>query len=291
MISEVHMAAVLTSVAYIEAHLTEPSLLTLDCLSSVCGYSSFHLLRLFRSIVGLTPADYIRKRRLTEVIRYVSQYGGYFEAAAYLYGFQSKEHFSRAFLAEHHILPSAYRAAQNSLRLYERFSPQTSYPPPVCRIETISPFTVIAYPNTEPEIPQFWNKYNAGGFSLQLSGGKVVRDYGCMRWNPCKKQLDYWIGICESDVGMDRSSHMDAPHGTERILLGGGDYAHFTTLSTDSPRFVSVIRRTWDQIRVWFEEQTEWQRIDGFEWECYTEKSRLFYEEIYIPIVPSADLS
>ena len=204
---------VLALIAYMENHLTEPSFLTLDRLSSVCGYSPYHLLRLFRDAVGLTPAEYTRKRRLTEVIRYVSEHDSTFEAAAQLYGFRSKEHFTRAFSAEHHVLPRTYREAQNSLRLYERFTLRP-FQLPVCEIREIASFAVIAYPNTEPEIPQFWNKYNTNGISAALSRGKTVRDYGCMRWNPVEK----------------------------------------------------------------------WRRTPDFEWECYTEKSRLFSEEICVPI-------
>lgn len=68
----------------------------------------------------------------------------------------------------------AYREAHDSLRLYERFTIQP-FPLPVCEIRDIAPFSVIAYPNTEPEIPQFWNKYNTEavmGMEALLSGNR-----------------------------------------------------------------------------------------------------------------------
>lgn len=37
------------------------------------------------------------------------------------YGFNSKENFMRAFKREHHILPTEYRSAENSLKLYEKY--------------------------------------------------------------------------------------------------------------------------------------------------------------------------
>ena len=49
--------------------------------------------------------------------------------------------------------------------------------------------------------------------------------------------------------------------------------------------FVARIRHTWNSIREWFFLQDEWQRAPDFEWECYTEKSRLFSEEICIPVI------
>ena len=52
---------------YIEAHLKDE--LDNAMLASIAGYSEFHFLRLFREAVRLTPADYIRKRRISEIVR------------------------------------------------------------------------------------------------------------------------------------------------------------------------------------------------------------------------------
>ena len=38
-------------------------------MARAAGYSEYHFLRLFKKTVGLTPADYIRKRRITEIVR------------------------------------------------------------------------------------------------------------------------------------------------------------------------------------------------------------------------------
>ena len=38
-------------------------------LANIAGYSEYHFLRIFRNIVHLTPADYIRKRRIAEIVR------------------------------------------------------------------------------------------------------------------------------------------------------------------------------------------------------------------------------
>lgn len=75
------------------------------------------------------------------------------------------------------------------------------------------------------------------------------------------------------------------PPGTVRIVLGGRTYACFTTVPTVQTEFVARIRHTWNSIREWFSLQDEWQRASDFEWECYTEKSRLFSEEICIPVI------
>ena len=85
-------------------------------LAGIAGYSEYHFLRIFRDIVHLTPADYIRKRRITEIVRCMEKEGRPISDIAFEYGFNSKENFVRAFKAEHHILPTEYKAWKNSLK-------------------------------------------------------------------------------------------------------------------------------------------------------------------------------
>ena len=56
---------------YIEEHLKDDRQGVLDnaTLAQVAGYSEFHFLRIFRETVRLTPADYIRKRRISEIVK------------------------------------------------------------------------------------------------------------------------------------------------------------------------------------------------------------------------------
>ena len=112
-----HIARVL---AYIEANLTAE--LPLAALARVAGYSEYHFLRVFKEVCRLTPADYIRKRRLSEIAREAADSGRPISSIAFAYGFNSKENFTRAFKTEHCVSPTAYRTAGNSLKLY----------PPIC---------------------------------------------------------------------------------------------------------------------------------------------------------------
>ena len=57
------MEAVQRMQEYIEGHLEEE--LTLTQLSEVSLYSPWHSYRLFKNYLGATPAEYIRKLRLT----------------------------------------------------------------------------------------------------------------------------------------------------------------------------------------------------------------------------------
>lgn len=245
-------------------------------LARVAGYSEYYFPRIFKEAVGLTPADYVRKRRLTEIVCRLED-GRFLADIAYEYGFNSKENFCRAFKAEHHILPTEYRNARNSLKLYER----KCFELPPFRVEgqmaVLEPFRLVVFPCDEKFPPNFWNKYNARHWSEKLSGGAVVEDFGVSFWNDREKRLDYFIGIREEDAQGDRA-------GTQTLEIAGGEYALFDTPRTNHVDFVNMIHRTWDYIgTVWLPENG-YRRTGGYELESYVEKSRKFSERIYIPV-------
>lgn len=247
-----------------------------DC-ARISGYSSYHFLRIFRDVVGLTPADYIRKRRLSEIAREIMEGNQFISEIAFRYGFNSKENFVRAFKAEHHILPTEYKSAQNSLKLYEKFCFETRECAQKPQLVELLPFSLRVYQCDEPFVPNFWNKYNARGLSLRLSGGREVWDYGVSSWNCEKRTLEYFIGIKTEDARGDIRDTLE-------LRISGGVYAVFSTLPATQESFVTQIRGTWDYInRQWRPEQGYRRRAD-YEFECYREKSRLFSEEIYIPL-------
>jgi len=55
------------AVEYIEKNLKNE--IDLAACAKACGYSKYYFLRIFKEVTGMTPADYIRKRRLSEIAR------------------------------------------------------------------------------------------------------------------------------------------------------------------------------------------------------------------------------
>ncbi len=265
---------------YIEEHLKDE--LDNKLLAETAGYSEFHFLRLFREIVGLTPADYIRKRRISEIVRHIGSEKRPICDIAFEYGFNSKENFTRAFKKEHKILPTEFRTANCSLRLFRRFEFEPTAPRPEVSFLWLNDFSVIAYPCDEEQPPHFWNRYNAEGRSARLSGGEITEDLGVMRWNTKKQGLDYYIGVRAEKANGDIS-------GTVRLDIAGGLYAVFDTAPVEQHDFVDVIQRTWDWIYgVWLPE-SGYRRGSGFEMESYVESSRKYSERIYVPIEKEND--
>ena len=265
---------------YIEAHLKEDTKGVLDnaTLASVAGYSEFHFLRLFRQHVHLTPADYIRKRRLSEIVRRIGQADCPISQLAFEYGFNSKENFTRAFKKEHHILPTEFREADCSLRLFAPFEFRQDQPAPAVSIGYLAPFSLVVYSAQGEQPPQFWNRYNAGGFSKRLSGGATVVDFGAMAWNEALGRLDYHIGIRQIEAKGNL-------YGTTRLEIEGGLYGIFDTPPASQHDFVASIKKTWDWIYGEWLPNSGYRRGGGYEMECYTEAEKSFTERIYVPLV------
>lgn len=262
------------AIDFIEGNLKQD--IDIAACAAVSGYSMYHFLRIFKEVTKLTPADYIRKRRLTEIVKHMNS-SRYISDIAFEYGFNSKENFIRAFKAEHNILPTEYKAALNSLKLYEKIefegrpfsmSPQIIY---------LEPFSLTVYKSDEAYPPSFWNKYNSRNFSKKLSEGTVCEDFGVSSWNSRENKLYYYIGIRSEQAKGDLS-------GTQTLQIDGGLYAVFKTPETTHFDFVNAIQCTWKYISdVWLP-QSGYKRNSGYEFESYIEESRKFSEKIFIPI-------
>lgn len=248
-------------------------------LARIAGYSEYHFLRVFKEAVHLTPGDYIRKRRLSEIVRQMAVDSRPISSIAFEYGFNSKENFVRAFKTEHHILPTDFKSAQNSLKLYDRMSFEAVPFRLEAKLMTFEHFRLVAYQSDEDFPPHFWNKYNSKQWSKKLSGGKTVEDFGVSLWNHALHKVTYYIGVRETDAGGDLTD-------TVTLDIAGGLYAVFDTPPATHFDFVNTIHRTWDYIiDVWLPENG-YRRTGGFELESYVEESRKFSERIYIPITP-----
>lgn len=260
--------------AYIEENLENE--LNIPALARAAGYSPWHFLRKFRETFGFTPADYLRKRRLSKIARRMVEEKRPISELAFAYGFNSKENFIRAFKREHHILPTEYRDARCSLRLYPPWDKAQQVQPEL-RFTMLDSFQVVAYKSDETYPPHFHNRYNAGGYSKKLSGDTDTMDFAVSVWDAVQQRLRYYIGVRDSDAHGN-------PDGTEKLVIPAGLYAVFKTPPATQFDFVDTIRRTWAYIRDTWLPENGYGRSGGPEFECYQETSRTFTEEIYIPV-------
>jgi AraC family transcriptional regulator len=265
--------AVKQALEYIERNITQD--VSVGALARETGYSKYHFLRLFKAATGLTPAVYIRKRRLSEIARAI---GGDHRPAsdiAFSFGFNSKENFTRAFKSEHRVTLSEHIASGNSLDLLLDTPPLDTPADPKFVILPELPLVVYACDEERPS--QFWNKYNCRKLSQRLSGGAVVEDFGVGRRDELTGHLDYWIGIRESEANGDTDD-------TVKLTVPGGLYAIFTTIPATQDDFVNAIHRTWEYINTVWLPRSGFRHTGGYEMESYVEDSRTYSERIYIPI-------
>ena len=97
---------------YIENNLGSD--LTLETLSSVACFSSFHFHRLFHSMTGDTPANYIKKRRLISAANKMYHYPDIkISYIAYEFGFSGQSDFSRSFKAFFKTTPTAFMESKH----------------------------------------------------------------------------------------------------------------------------------------------------------------------------------
>ena len=268
--------AVQKAIDYIEAHLPEP--LPLEKLAKAAGYSKFHFQRMFLETVHMTPAVYIRRRRISEVVRAMEAGEESISALAFAWGFNSKENFTRAFKSEHHILPTEFKSAGNSLKLWDRITLEEPFAMPEGVPVLLESFRLIVLPSDEAVPSDFWNRYNVGGWSAKLSGGAVVEDWGVSLWDPAENRLRYFIGIREEYAHGDLS-------GTIPLEIPGGTYIRFDTPPVPQFRFIATVQKTWAGISEWMETHG-YRRLTGYEMEYYVESSRTFTETILIPAEP-----
>jgi AraC family transcriptional regulator len=85
-------------------------------------YSLFHFQRMFMIIIGFTPSEYARHRRLTLAARELISENTKVIDLAVKYGYDSPDSFTRAFRNVHGITPQAARAPGVKLAAFPRVS-------------------------------------------------------------------------------------------------------------------------------------------------------------------------
>lgn len=101
---------------YIEAHLTEK--ITLCDLADAAMFSPFYCARIFKELTAVSPADYIRRLRLSVSALKLRDEKCKIIDAAYDMGYDSVDGYQRAFLHEFGINPRQYAKSPVPLPLF-----------------------------------------------------------------------------------------------------------------------------------------------------------------------------
>lgn len=104
------------AMAYLEAHMEDDG--AAADVSSVTTYSPYHFGRLFYYVAGMPLSEYIRKRRLSLAAMRLQSGNERVLDLALLYGYDSADSFTRAFVRQHGCTPSEARKPGAQLTLF-----------------------------------------------------------------------------------------------------------------------------------------------------------------------------
>lgn len=110
-----HINMIQKSLDYIEDNLK--SELSIAELADLAGYSLYHFERIFKRLVGISIARYIKRRRLLHAAFDIAS-GSKIIDAAYRYGFDTNAGFYKAFVREFGEAPTEYVLAHTVKRPY-----------------------------------------------------------------------------------------------------------------------------------------------------------------------------
>ena len=84
----------------------------LDELAAAMHYSKYHLHHLFSDTAGISPGEYILRRRLTRAARQLTGTGASILDIALSCGYESRQAFTSAFKDAYHCTPDRFRRSR-----------------------------------------------------------------------------------------------------------------------------------------------------------------------------------
>lgn len=213
--------------------------ISLEEVAEASGLSRFHLSRVFGVATGCTVMGYIRRRRLTEAARVLTENAPDILTVALDAGYNSHEAFTRAFRTLFGLTPEQVRAQghlrnldilepirMDHTRLVELDAPRIEHGPTLFIAGLGACYTF----ETNEGIPAQWQRF--GPYIGNIPGQVGFTTYGICRDNDDAGSFEYLCGV---EVG----EASDIPAGLSRVRLPARRYAVFTHRG-----HISTIRNT-----------------------------------------------
>ena len=282
------------AINFIEAHLGEEiSYAQLARSVHMSGYD-FH--RMFSFVTGMTVGEYIRSRRLALAAQELQSTGLSVTEAAYKYGYESPEGFSKAFSRFHGVTPKQAARKGTTLRLFaplmmkivleggQTMDYRMEYRDGQRFIALVRAFpNEIASDEQDHSIPDFWTACDGKGLlgAMKLLRPEGKRDlYGlCSASRENETHFNYGIGVLLDEETADATALLEG--GYTLWETKPSDYAVFRCMGADG----DCIGETWSRFFREFVPQTGYVQTDDTDFEIYFEhgESGLFCE-LWIPV-------
>lgn len=232
--------------------------LTMESVASEANCSAFHFMRMFDIVTGMTPAEYIRRRRLSRAAIDLAATGQKIIDIAVAYGYDSADSFARAFKREFGCSPSEARLPGTKLHTYPPLSFTIALKGDKAmeyRIESgaaIKMTGLVMRANGKDgsnyvEIPAFWDAVMQDGRFMQLckkaEGSKLGVAGVCLDFDERDGLFSYAIAI-EAPANRD-----GLPEGCTDFEVPASTWAKFTSRGPLRPNLQETLKRIWSE---WF---------------------------------------
>ena len=255
------------AIEYMENHLTDE--IALGDIAESVSISAFHFQRAFSMMAGISPAEYLRNRRLSQAGAELANGEARVIDVALKYGYDSPESFAKAFSRFHGFSPMQVRKG-SPLKYMNRYKIRITIDGGSMmeyKIEKLEAMDLLVHaknfhPETsEEEIPAFWDEYYSNEEYRKIPGYLGV----CAQKKTEGEEFRYGIGCKASDVE-------GVPEGFEIIHIPEYSWAVFRCVGPSS----EAIQAMWDKI------YNEWLPVT--EYELILD----YYIENYLPGNPTA---
>lgn len=284
------------AICYMEDHIYEDISYT-DVAKSV-RMSNYHFHRTFSFITGMTANEYLRKRRLTLAALELQTTDISVIDAAYKYGWDSPESFSKAFSRFHGCSPKQARQKGATLHLFN---------PLVIKIQleggSIMDYRmehrerqqflalVRAFPieiindDNDHSIPDFWTECSEKNLIEPM---KALRTEGkrdlfglCSPTKGGETHFDYGIGILIDEDTDQKELESFQNNGYTIWETFPADYVVFQCFGEDG----DCLGETWSRFFKEFSPQTGYTQTEDADYEIYYERGeRGLFCELWVPV-------
>ncbi len=264
------------AIDYIEDNLAQD--INYERVARQVGMSSFYFHRIFSAVVGISPAEYIRNRRLTCAADELTSSKDNILDIAIKYYFGSNESFTRAFTKFHGISPKKAKLKGTKLKSFSKINLSLTIEGGSImdyRIEKKEKFKILAIvrafnlQTSKEEIPEFWTELKEKGELKELSKDYTKKTIGICLGENGIEEFKYGIGIELED---DEKSMKD----TEIIEVPESLWVVFKCKGQE-PKDINEL---WQRIYKEYFVTSEYKQNMDLDFELYDREDT----EIWIPI-------
>ena len=269
------------AIACMEDHLTDG--ITLADIAKHVHLSAFHFHRAFSLLTGMSPAEYLRKRRLSQAGADLMNGEEKVIDVAMKYGYDSPESFTKAFTRFHGASPMQVKKG-SPIQFMNRFTVRITIEGGSImeyRIEKWEEMDLLVHAKTfhaetgNQEIPKFWDAYYANEAYRRIPGYLGV----CAQQKTDGDGFRYGIGCRASDVE-------GVPEGFEILHIPAYTWAVFKCVGP----MPGAIQAMWERIYKEWLPVSEYELIPDYDLENYLpgdSSAPDYVSEICIPVKKS----